>query len=197
MRKNTNTQWFTLVELIIVITILAILATIAFISFQGYSKEARNSWKMSEVSEIVKAIALKDAKENNLSLTGTLTTGWTKTWALNKAKVWINSKNTYHVWTYKNTYYLIASELETVDNMPSSVYLTGTAIGSIKANTPYFISWNTFFDSTTGGVSINDTCIASGTTLVGRISGTTDTTYCNTNTWATVTVPLSLTDFFQ
>lgn len=191
MKKSTNTNWFTLVELIIVITILAILATIAFISFQGYSKEARNSWKMSEVSEIVKAIALKEAKESNFSYSGTLIT-WSATGELVKANVWINSKNTYNVWIYENSYYLIAAELESIDNMPTSVYLSGAAVGALKADTPYFISWNTFFDSTTGNVSISDTCIDVSGTLQGRISGTACTT-----TWATITVPLQLSDFFQ
>ncbi len=62
MKKSTNTNWFTLVELIIVITILAILATIAFISFQSYTKDARDASKKSEIANIVKVIAADEAK---------------------------------------------------------------------------------------------------------------------------------------
>lgn len=53
-----NTKAFTLVELIVVITILAILGTIAFISLQGYSAEARDSKRISDVSNIAKKVSL-------------------------------------------------------------------------------------------------------------------------------------------
>ena len=69
MKKSTNTNWFTLVELIIVITILAILATIAFISFQSYTKDARDASKKSEIANIVKVIAADEAKNGRDLLT--------------------------------------------------------------------------------------------------------------------------------
>ncbi len=50
---------FTLVELIVVITILAILWTIAFISLQWYSKDARNSVRLSDLSNIDKMLWIK------------------------------------------------------------------------------------------------------------------------------------------
>ena len=50
MQKTKN--WFTLVELIVVITILAILWTIAFISLQWYTRDARDSWRITNLSKI-------------------------------------------------------------------------------------------------------------------------------------------------
>jgi len=49
---------FTLVELIVVITILAILWTIAFISLQWYSSQARDSKRLSDISNIKKSLEL-------------------------------------------------------------------------------------------------------------------------------------------
>ena len=60
--RNTKTQAFTLVELIVVITILAILGTIAFISLQGYSADARNSKRTSDLGNIQSAISLKQVE---------------------------------------------------------------------------------------------------------------------------------------
>jgi len=53
-----NKQAFTLVELIVVITILAILWTIAFISLQWYSASARDSRRISDISNIKKSLEL-------------------------------------------------------------------------------------------------------------------------------------------
>jgi len=50
---------FTLVELIVVITILAILWTIAFISLQWYSKIARDSVRISDLSNIEKQLEIR------------------------------------------------------------------------------------------------------------------------------------------
>lgn len=49
---------FTLVELIVVITILSILWTIAFISLQSYSSSARDSVRVSDISNIEKSFEL-------------------------------------------------------------------------------------------------------------------------------------------
>ncbi len=60
-RKNnqyTNTQAFTLVELIVVIVILAILATIAFLSFSSQSWSARDSTRLSDISSIKKSVEM-------------------------------------------------------------------------------------------------------------------------------------------
>lgn len=53
-----NKKWFTLVELIVVITILAILGTIAFVSFGSYSSSARDSTRISDLSNISKWIEI-------------------------------------------------------------------------------------------------------------------------------------------
>ncbi len=58
MKKIQNKQAFTLVELIVVITILAILWTIAFISLQWYSAQARDSKRLSDISNIKKSVEL-------------------------------------------------------------------------------------------------------------------------------------------
>jgi len=58
MKKNQKTQAFTLIELIVVITILAILWTIAFISLQWYSVSARDSKRVSDISNIKKSLEL-------------------------------------------------------------------------------------------------------------------------------------------
>lgn len=49
---------FTLVELIVVITILAILWTIAILSFEGYSKNARDSARITDISNMEKSLEL-------------------------------------------------------------------------------------------------------------------------------------------
>lgn len=51
-----NLHGFTLVELIVVITILVILGTIAFTSLTGYSGSARDSNRVSDVSNISKGL---------------------------------------------------------------------------------------------------------------------------------------------
>ena len=50
---------FTLVELIVVITILAVLWTIAFVSFQWYAANSRDSLRITDLSNISKAIKLR------------------------------------------------------------------------------------------------------------------------------------------
>jgi prepilin-type N-terminal cleavage/methylation domain-containing protein len=58
MKKQNNSLWFTLVELIVVITILAILWTIAFISLQWYSAQARDSKRLSDIQNIKSSLEL-------------------------------------------------------------------------------------------------------------------------------------------
>ncbi|MDD2907974.1 MAG: type II secretion system protein [Candidatus Gracilibacteria bacterium] len=60
--KNIKNKAFTLVELIVVITILAILGTIAFISLQGYSAGARDSKRLSDVTNILKKIGVEETQ---------------------------------------------------------------------------------------------------------------------------------------
>ena len=58
INMSRQKQAFTLVELIVVITILAILWTIAFISLQWYSKDARDSIRISDISNIKTSLEL-------------------------------------------------------------------------------------------------------------------------------------------
>ena len=50
---------YTLVELIVVITILAILGTIGFISVQGYSTLARDSGRLSDLTNLEKMFEVR------------------------------------------------------------------------------------------------------------------------------------------
>jgi len=56
--KSKVFQAFTLVELIVVIVILAILATIAFLSFNNYSTSARDSDRLSDMTNITKWLSV-------------------------------------------------------------------------------------------------------------------------------------------
>ena len=58
---NDLRPWFTLVELIVVIVILAILATIAFLSFSSQSASARDSTRLSDMSNITKWLMVFNA----------------------------------------------------------------------------------------------------------------------------------------
>ena len=58
---------FTLVELIVVITILAILWTIAFISLSDYSKEARDSKRITDTSNLLSKINVENVRWINMS----------------------------------------------------------------------------------------------------------------------------------
>ncbi len=78
-----NKQAFTLVELIVVITILAILWTIAFISLQLYSKSARDSRRISDISNVKKSLELFSIKTWKYPLPDSpneATFSWSKIW---------------------------------------------------------------------------------------------------------------------
>jgi len=60
--KKTYLEAFTLVELIVVIVILAILGTIAFLSFNSYSSSARDSVRLSDITNISKWLVMQYAK---------------------------------------------------------------------------------------------------------------------------------------
>ena len=57
---------FTLVELIVAITILAILGTVGFISLQGYSSKARDSARVSDITNITKGLEILLTKGSTL-----------------------------------------------------------------------------------------------------------------------------------
>jgi len=54
--NNLKNKWFTLVELIVIITILTILWVVWFISFQGYIVNARDSIRITDISNIKKSL---------------------------------------------------------------------------------------------------------------------------------------------
>jgi prepilin-type N-terminal cleavage/methylation domain-containing protein len=63
--KKYTPFWFTLVELIVVITILVILWTIAFTSLAGYSGSARDSSRISDLTNISKGLDIAYAKTSS------------------------------------------------------------------------------------------------------------------------------------
>ncbi|MDD3144849.1 MAG: type II secretion system protein [Candidatus Gracilibacteria bacterium] len=84
MKKIIN-KAFTLVELIVVITILAILGTIAFINLQGYSVSARDSKRLSDITNILKKISVEETK--GLSVIGMIDNQTTATGIINNQAV--------------------------------------------------------------------------------------------------------------
>jgi prepilin-type N-terminal cleavage/methylation domain-containing protein len=59
---------FTLVELIVVITILAILGTIGFFSIRNYAATARDSVRVTDLKNNIKALAMLQIKTTTLPL---------------------------------------------------------------------------------------------------------------------------------
>lgn len=105
--KTKNKHWFTLVELIIVIIILSILSTIAYASYSWIIWEARNTKRISDLSEIEKSIELNVGmkwisfisfvKDNANTLSNTGWQLWEYSWLdwyswseinINKYKAW-------------------------------------------------------------------------------------------------------------
>lgn len=131
----SSKQAFTLVELIVVITILAILGTISFISFNSYSSSARDSVRISDITNTKKALELFNIKawsyplpDNSITLSWWVNNTWSiiYQWILsdNVARnIWLSkvvvdplTKNNYTYSTFSNwLYYQIASSLENND----------------------------------------------------------------------------------
>lgn len=123
-RRNAG---FTLVELIVVITILAILGTIAIMAFSGYSKNARDSARIADITNIKKTLELwmlsswtYPLPTDGESVTYSWATVWTQgtfgdsvintVWKLEKKPLdplydveytysVVNSRKSYEIWT--------------------------------------------------------------------------------------------------
>ena len=98
--NQQKTKAFTLVELIVVITILVILWTIAFISLQWYSRDARDSVRIADLSNIEKALEISVTKrwivlvpEDKVDITASWTLIWYQwnAWLDTLNKLWINN----------------------------------------------------------------------------------------------------------
>jgi len=78
-----NKKWFTLVELIVVITVLAILSTLWFLALSGYNKDARDSKRLADMSNLGKSMELFFAREwvyPDPSLYTIVTYSWAEAW---------------------------------------------------------------------------------------------------------------------
>ncbi|MDD2891988.1 MAG: prepilin-type N-terminal cleavage/methylation domain-containing protein [Candidatus Gracilibacteria bacterium] len=64
-KLNTKFHGFTLVELIVVITILVILGTIAFLNLGGYSGNARDSSRVSDLTNLSKSLDVVSIKSGS------------------------------------------------------------------------------------------------------------------------------------
>jgi general secretion pathway protein G len=111
---NSKSKAFTLVELIVVIVILAILATIAFLSFSSQSASARDSTRLSDMSNIAKWLSVFNAvagtypkPDSPVSITASGTPIWQQWYAglsvLNMIKIsnwWKDPLDTTTYYTY-------------------------------------------------------------------------------------------------
>lgn len=142
---------FTLVELIVVITILAILWTIAFISLQWYSINARDSVRISDLSNIEKSLEITFTKAWKVLIPEDkvdITASWTVlsyqwyAWKQTLQKLWI-------VWKWKDpldeTYYTYLTNQNLtkyqlmwfLENWDEINMLLKTYAATWKANYPY------------------------------------------------------------
>lgn len=88
MKKQTNTQGFSLVELLVVATIIIVLTTIGLVSFQSAGRNSRDAKRKADLETVRQALVLRRADLGNYpsgsdspvgsgftSVTGTLITG--------------------------------------------------------------------------------------------------------------------------
>jgi len=131
-----NKQAFTLVELIVVITILAILWTIAFISLQWYSRDARDSVRTTDLSNISKQLELMLVKawqvyipENKVDITASGTV------ILYQWEMWLDTLNKLRV----NNWWL--------DPVDQSPYTYSTTKNLKRYELMWFLeNWNTAYN---------------------------------------------------
>jgi len=156
---------FTLVELIVVIVILAILATIAFLSFNNYSSSARDSTRLSDITNISKWLELFQIKVwiYPVPLNPTYYTWWAnglniiQQWTINGNLIWFSKSsptdplnNTPYIYStsWDSKYYQIYSELENITSYNSIKEEDNNNI-TYADNTnskQTLIKWNYLFD---------------------------------------------------
>ncbi len=131
LRFMKNKKAFTLVELIVVITILAILWTIAFISLQWYSQDARDSTRVSDLSNIKSSLELfhLDAGKYPTPTSGVnITYSWWLVWTQ---------------WTFWNTVFTNVNKINKIPLDPLTVkeYTYSITSGKNEYELWWMIEW--------------------------------------------------------
>jgi len=116
---------FTLVELIVVIVILAILATISFLSFNSYSSSARDSTRLSDMTNIVKWLWVLYTISGNLPYPDWFITVSAWTWY------------SIYQWTVWNTVLWIIKMSQAKDNLDNTYY----SYSINQARTQFSVWW--------------------------------------------------------
>ncbi len=94
MNKYTKQKAFTLVELIVVIVILSILATIAFMSFGSQSSSARDSVRLSDLTNLSQWLVVQSTQAWRLPLPDkylNILSSWSVIWY--QWEIWTSVKN--------------------------------------------------------------------------------------------------------
>lgn len=71
-----NKRGFTLIELLVVIAIIGILASIVLVSLNGARAKGRDAKRVSELSQMVKVVALHSSADTPLAFSGCTTSGY-------------------------------------------------------------------------------------------------------------------------
>lgn len=77
MKSNTNSNGFTIVELLIVIVVIAILAAISIVAYNGIQNRSYNATVKSDISNLAKQIQLKAADTGEFPEGGGVSTNGT------------------------------------------------------------------------------------------------------------------------
>lgn len=175
-----NYFWFTLVELIVVIMILSILWIIAFLSFNNQSSTARDSTRLSDISNMKKWLEVLQVRLWKYPIPDGTVLSWTVNWQaltyvwdfwnnvsgiikMNKIPLDPLTNTMYSYWiTTDNKYYQISSILEnstTYNNPIINNTYAATLYARVDGNYPGYIKykvWNESFISNVPSIIFNN-----------------------------------------
>ncbi len=193
--KYKNNKAFTITELIVVIIILAILWTISFISIQSYSRNARDSIRKTDVSNVVKSLEIFNAKSGFYPAP----TDWTQI-TFSGAEVWTQGI----IWK---------SVIDSVDSLTQEIYdpVTQTPYTYSRLNNKKrfqiatAIEWNVAFNHN-WGVLIQESFASSGTVVNAYVKWNYNWVAAKVSTWevayvlaipSIISSDLSITDVME